>query len=238
MAELRAGHEQDGDGAAGQPLFARRNLLLGGLLLAGAGVAWARLPRQSEMRLGDAQLEDLVPERIGDWRFLQKSGLVLPPQDELRDLVYSQLLTRVYVRGDDAVMLLIAYSAAQDGVIQVHRPEVCYPASGYRIIDNRPSDVPLAPGLSIPSRAILAQSESRSERLIYWTRVGEYFPDDWADQRIAVARENLEGVIPDGVLVRISEAGAGTTPGTVESFAKQLYASVPPRMRQVLAGRG
>jgi len=56
MAELRAGHEQDGDGAAGQPLFARRNLLLGGLLLAGAGVAWARLPRQSEMRLGDAQL--------------------------------------------------------------------------------------------------------------------------------------------------------------------------------------
>ena len=58
----------------------------------------------------------------------------MPPQDQLQDKVYSQLLTRTYAnQAGDEIMLLIAYNGAQDGVVQIHRPEVCYPASGFRL---------------------------------------------------------------------------------------------------------
>ena len=180
-----------------------------------------------------------MPRRIGAWRFDTASGLVLPPADQLRDSIYSQLLTRTYVRDDATgagVMLLIAYSGAQDGTVQVHRPEVCYPASGYRLTRLEPHGIPLARGVSVPGRAIVAETEVRREQLIYWTRLGSHFPTRWADQHLAVAQENFAGVIPDGVLVRVSSTGAGDQVPLLDGFARDLFGVVGPRMRQVLLG--
>ena len=135
---------------------------------------------------------------------------MLPPADQLRDSIYSQLLTRSYARAGAApVMLLIAYSGAQDGTVQIHRPEVCYPASGYRLTQMDPHEVALAPGVAVPARAITAETEVRREQLIYWTRLGRHFPTRWIEQRLAVTAENFAGMVPDGVLVRISSTGSG-----------------------------
>ena len=80
------------------------------------------------------KLDDLVPKTIGPWKFVAASGLVVPPEDQLSRTLYSQLLTRVYSDGENPpMMLLIAQSASQTGILQVHRPESCYPASGYQI---------------------------------------------------------------------------------------------------------
>ena len=162
---------------------------------------------------------------------------MLPPADQLRDKIYSQLLTRVYVReGAAPVMLLIAYSGAQDGTLQVHRPEVCYPASGYRLTNVEPHTTMLAPGIAVPTREILAETDVRREQLIYWTRLGSHFPRTWSEQRTAVIAENFAGVIPDGVLVRMSSAGNGSLTPLLDTFARDLYRAVGPRMRQVLLG--
>ncbi|QKS01995.1 EpsI family protein [Sphingomonas sp. CL5.1] len=212
-------------------------MLLGGALLATAAAGFALMPRRVEKLLGDAKLDKLVPENFAGWRYQAASGLVLPPADQLRDKIYSQFVTRAYTRADGAaVMLLIAYSGAQDGTIQVHRPEICYPASGYKLTQIAGHETPLAPGLTIPSRYIVAEADLRREQLIYWTRVGDYFPAKWSAQRLAVIKENFSGVIPDGVLVRMSAVGADDARGLLDSFARDLYAAVGPRLRQVLVG--
>ena len=214
----------------------RRETLIGGAFLAAAAAGFALKPRQTENLLGAAKLDDLVPKAIGPWQFNTASGLVLPPADQLRDALYSQLLTRTYVSGNAAAMLLIAYSGAQDGTVQVHRPEVCYPASGYRLTQQAPHAVSLAPGVTVPARAITAETEVRREQLIYWTRLGRHFPTRWIEQREAVTAENFAGMIPDGVLVRISSTGPGDQLPLLDGFARALFGVVGPRMRQVLLG--
>lgn len=220
-----------------QARISRRQTLIGGALLATAVAGLALKPRRSENLLGAARLEDLVPKQIGDWQYFTASGLVLPPADQLRDEIYSQILTRTYVRdGDTSVMLLIAYSGAQDGTISVHRPEVCYPAGGFRLSHLEPHVFPLAPGVTVPGRAIIADNDVRHEQLLYWTRLGNHFPDRWSEQHLAVAAENFSGIIPDGVLVRLSSVGTGNRFPMLDGFAQELFRSVGPLMRRVLLG--
>jgi EpsI family protein len=218
-------------------LGTRREILIGGAFLAAAATALAFKPRHHDLRLGSSRLEDLVPKVFAGWNFEATSGLVLPPQDQLRDKIYSQLLTRVYSRADGAgVMLLIAYSGSQDGAIQVHRPEVCYPASGYDLTRVDQHSVSLTGVLRVPGRFIVAETGLRREQLIYWTRLGNRFPTRWSEQRLAVFEENLDGVIPDGVLVRISTLVQDDAQQLLDGFAEDLYRSVGTRMKNVLAG--
>lgn len=215
----------------------RRQTLIGGAFLATAVAGLALKPRRPENLLGSAKLEDLVPKQIGGWRFYTASGLVLPPADQLRDVIYSQVLTRTYIReGAYPVMLLIAYSGAQDGTLSVHRPEICYPAGGFRLTQIEPHRFPLAPGLTVDGREIVADNDVRHEQLLYWTRMGSHFPTRWAEQHLAAAAENFAGIIPDGVLVRISSVGPGNQFPVLDRFAQELFHSVGPRMRQVLVG--
>ena len=116
------------------PNVDRRKLLMGLGFLAAAGTAAARMPNIPVDYLGKRKLEDIVPKAFGKWRFQSASGLVVPTEDQLANAIYSQLLTRVYTAGDNGlVMLLIAQSAAQNGIVQIHRPEVCYPAGGFEL---------------------------------------------------------------------------------------------------------
>jgi EpsI family protein len=225
--------------AAERSLLSRRQTLIGAGFLAAATAGLVLKPRRLDNLLGSAKLDDLVPKQFAGWQFNTASGLVLPPADQLRDKIYSQLLTRVYVReGAAPVMLLIAYSGSQDGTIQVHRPEVCYPASGYRLTRVEPHALPLAPGITVPSRAILAETDVRREQLVYWTRQGNHFPTTWGEQRMAVIAENFAGVIPDGVLVRLSSTGngSGSVVPELDGFARDLYRAIGTRMRRVLLG--
>jgi EpsI family protein len=219
------------------PPLPRRQVLAGAGLLAAAGAALAFKPRAVLHTLGNAKLDALVPHDFDGWHFQAASGLVLPPADQLRDRIYSELLTRVYRHGDGSMMmLLIAYAGSQDGTIQVHRPEVCYPAGGFRLTDIEDRDVKLAPGVEVPTRYIVAETELRTEQMIYWTRLGHLFPRKWFDQKLAVVEENLRGIIPDGVLVRISTINEGDARAGLDRFAAALFGAVGPRMKSVLIG--
>ena len=74
----------------------RRKFALGFAFAAVAGVAAARQPSQTVDYLGKNKLEKILPEKIGRWTFASNSGLVVPPEDQLAQALYSQLLTRVY----------------------------------------------------------------------------------------------------------------------------------------------
>jgi hypothetical protein len=196
----------------------RRSVLIGTALLGIGGVAIARQPKPDAAPVRKEALDRLVPAKVGDWAYHDTSGLVLPPPDALSDALYSGLVTRTYISPNRMpVMLLVAYSNVQDGMLQVHRPEVCYPAGGYRLSPTRVEQVPNGVGGGINANLFSAEGVSRTEQV----------------------RANLDGRIPDGILVRVSTLapGMGAAHADLAAFAAQLVKSASPSARQLLIGR-
>lgn len=220
-------------------LITRRSMIAGGLLAGASVVANSRRPDIPFRMIKEAKLNPLFPLKIGDWEYQTSSGLVLPPPDQLSDRLYNAVITRYYASPTQLpVMFLIAYNGIQDGMLQVHRPEVCYPAAGYVIEEEQFIPLNAGGGVNIPGHYLAARSVSRHEQLIYWTRIGNDFPMKWWQQHWAVAKENLKGRVPDGMLIRFSTAAPDdkTAIMTLERFLKPFFASLSPAGRRLVLG--
>jgi EpsI family protein len=231
--------QDPGPRTGGRFPLSRRKVLLGLGMVAVSGTALARMPVPNRPVIDKDKFEALIPDVVGPWRFVTESGVVLPPQDALSDRLYDNLVTRVYA--DDAgrtVMFLIAYNNQQDGVLQIHRPEICYPAGGYALTPTQDVDVPLSGDRLLPAKSFLASGRDRDEMVLYWTRVGTVFPRRWSRQRLAVARANLQGIVPDGLLVRTSTLGSemATELAVLKSFMAEFVGVASPGLRTVLFG--
>ncbi|MEP6784449.1 MAG: exosortase-associated protein EpsI, V-type [Sphingomonadales bacterium] len=217
----------------------RRNIIIGGALVAASGLAYARKPSIAVKPIKKGQLDTMLPSNVGPWSFQSSSGLVLPPPDALSDRLYDEVSTRVYTaQGRPPVMLLIAYSNLQDGMLQIHRPEVCYPVGGFKLSDSQIIDVPLAANKLVTCRFFTAESAARTEQVLYWTRIGRMMPGEWIEQRWAVVDANLRGEIPDGLLVRMSMVVPDPKMAfdQLTTFARELTGEVSPPMRTLLIG--
>jgi EpsI family protein len=131
-------------------------------------------------------------------------------------------------------MLLVAQSSGQTGILQVHRPETCYPASGYQLSPVTPRLVPTSPA-PLPTNSLTATADGVPEHILYWTRVGYSLPMSWRDQRLAVALQNLRGLIPDAVLIRVSTRrnDAAGAYAALDEFVQSMLEAVPANLRQV-----
>jgi EpsI family protein len=219
----------------------RRDLLIGGTLLAGAGAAFALTPRTRLNLLGNTKLETAIPTSFGGWRELKSQGIVLPKPTEgsLADRLYDQTVNRLYESDSDVpVMLVIAYGSTQSDQLQLHRPETCYTAIGFEISNSRRVDISLGSG-TLPARALLATTEERREPVLYWTRIGDRLPTNGSEQRSMKLENEFAGLIADGVLVRMSTIvpeGVDAIAG-LQRFARALIGAVPPAVRPALIGR-
>ena len=219
-------------------MLTRRKFALGVAFASVAGVAAARQPTKNIDYLGKNKLDQVLPEKLGKWTFVSTSGLVVPPEDQLARALYSQLLTRVYAdETGEPIMLLVAQSATQSGILQIHRPEFCYTAGGYDLSPSAPHNVALQ-GATLPALSISATRDARTEQIVYWTRIGNHMPMSWPQQRMAVAMDNLRGLIPDAVMVRVSTYGTNqeATLAKIDDFIRTLMASVSPIIRRVFVG--
>lgn len=222
-------------GSFTEPQVDRRKILLGLLFCSAAGLAAWRQPDEHLDYLGKQKLDDLVPKTIGQWKFVAASGLVVPPNDQLSRALYSNLLTRVYDDGQNPpVMLLVAQSGSQTGVLQIHRPETCYTAGGYQISAVTPQPIQVGSTV-VPSNSMDASVDGVTEHVIYWTRVGNRMPASWKQQRLAVAEQNIRGIIPDAILVRVSTVtdDAKSAHATLQAFVRALIGSLPLNRRDV-----
>ena len=217
------------------PKTDRRRLLLGLLFCSAAGAAAWRQPSEKLDYLGSEKLDTLVPKNIGRWSFVAASGLVIPPEDQMEQVVYSQLLTRVYSDGrNPPIMLLVAQSGSQTGFLQIHRPDFCYTASGYRISPQTPHPIQVGSKI-VATSSMDATTDGPTEHVIYWTRIGHLMPTSWKGQKWAVAEQNLRGIIPDAILVRIStvsENGVAAR-AMIDDFVRSLISSIPLNKRAV-----
>ncbi len=227
------------DGPRTNQLLTRRAMIAGGMLAGASVIANSRRPDIPFRMIQGAKIDPLFPTKVGNWEFTTVNGLVLPPADQMRDRLYNAILTRYYASPTNLpVMMLIAYNGKQDGMLQVHRPETCYPAAGYDLLKEEIIPLDAGGGLSVPGHYISARSTSRHEQLIYWTRIGNDFPVQWWAQHWAVAKENLKGRIPDGVLIRFSTAAPddATAIRTLKRFIPEMIAELSPTARRLIFG--
>lgn len=152
------------------------------------------------------ELETLIPKQFGGWRTDETVIPVLPSPDTQAALkkIYSQTLARTYVNGNgDRIMLSIAYGGDQSDSMQVHKPEVCYPAQGFSILSTLKSRLATQFG-QIPVRRLVAVHGPRVEPITYWITVGDHVARTGWEQKLAQLRYGLTGKIPDGMLFRVS----------------------------------
>jgi EpsI family protein len=223
-------------GEKSAPLISRRHVLIGGAMAASSALAFARQPQSYSPVVRKELFEKWIPKKFGEWSLIGSSGVVLPPPDALSDRLYDNLITRVYERADaPPVMLLLAYNNLQDGIVQVHRPEVCYPVGGYELSATR--EVPiLVRGREIPANLFTAKGPDRIEQVLYFTRLGNAYPRSWGEQRWSVIQANLGGRIPDGLMLRVSMLGGDQALALplLSGFTSNFIAASPSGLRNLI----
>jgi EpsI family protein len=210
----------------------RRNLIIGSACLGAAGAAFALTPRRRMSRLGEAQLEQIVPTRVQGWTSRNASGLAPPSTDYgLIAELYDQVIERIYATAAGLeVMVLLAHGSIQTNELQLHRPEGCYAAVGYTLSMDQPTAIAAAPGVALPGRRFVATGQDRQENVVYWTRIGDALPADSAEQRVARLEAAAAGYVCDGLLARFSSAdsNAAHSFAALEEFIPTFLAAIEP----------
>ena len=195
-------------------------------------------------RLGDMDLEAVVPDSFGVWRLDRSSatGMVDPQTKAFIDSIYTRTLARVYVADDGyRIMLSIAYSRDHsDNRDSFHRPELCYPASGFNILGEVDAKVSTAQG-AVPARRLLTRlGAARPEPLTYWVTIGEHAVVTGTERKLASLHYTSRGVIPDGLLFRVSsvDPNADNAFARQDQFIREFVAALTPPQRRRLAGLG
>ena len=209
-------------------------------MLAAMLLAVVMTPHKLMARTHDVfDVEKHLPTAFGDWKPVEGLNAVAPP-DELEREVYNQEASRGFVDPDGhVVMLMVAYGESQSDRLQLHHPEVCYTAQGFRV--SRPRAASLAYSDSMPPLRVaqlVATREERIEPITYWMRIGyDNSESNWARQALKLGY-GLRGWIPDGALFRVSTIGIPEEQSfkIQDKFIRDLLNSVDPETREFMVG--
>ena len=210
--------------------------------MAALTTAEALKPRRTLKLFKGGEFLDIIPKEFGAWRTDSAGEIVIPKTPgSLADRLYSSSVARTYVNNNNRapVMLLIAYGAAQSDLLQLHRPEACYPAIGFNLTHRRLIQLPLVEGAtSIPAVELTARSGQRVEDIVYWARLGEFLPQTAGQQRRDRLSAAMQGYVGDGVLVRASALRSGVSPEfeQVAQFLGDLTKAMSNENRKALIG--
>lgn len=188
-------------------------------------------------------LDNILPKNIGDWKRSDAPpvAIVDPTQQAAIEKIYTEVDNAYYSRvGSDGIqtlMISIAYGANQNKSNQVHRPEICYPAQGFKIEKTTHGQIELGK-TDIPVTKLIATSRGRREQISYFIRVGDAVSSGWLGQKVAGAAARLKFQRPDGLLFRISSINLEDSNAFAiqEAFIADLFKSSPPADRIVLFG--
>jgi EpsI family protein len=185
-------------------------------------------------------LDKALPGEFGGWKVDPRSlaALVNPSTEAFLKTVYSETLSRTYINdAGDQVMLSIAYGREQTDGNSVHFPEVCYPAQGFKISDKY-SDQLSAGSRRIAVTRLMTTRGPRSEPVTYWIAMGDQIIGNNTSGKIARLKYGFKGIIPDGLLFRVSTITEDPKQAWVvqDKFVRDLLSNVPAEVAIRLAG--
>jgi EpsI family protein len=218
----------------------RAVVFFGGSVLA-SGLSMALVPqRKIADRNPIGRLEDLVPARFAGWAIDQSIPMILPSPDVQAklDAIYNQVVSRTYINGQgQRIMLSIAYGGDQSDGLRAHRPEVCYSAQGFSTRDLQDGRLDL-PGRSVPVRRLVATQGGRIEPITYWMTIGTQVARTGLETKLAQLRYSTRGLIPDGLLMRVSNISRDTPQSyrLHDAFMNGLVAAMPAQDRWRFVG--
>lgn len=221
----------------------RRAVVVAGLMgasLAGA-TAWRPTAHLADTR-PKVNLETLFPKAFGEWRVDDRMPvqLISPDTQAALDKIYNQTLSRTYVNGKgERIMLSVAYGGDQSDATRAHRPEVCYPAQGFQILRGGGAGQLSLPGQQLSVRQLVAGLGARNEPITYWITVGDRVAVSGPQQKLAQLAYTTRGVVPDGMLVRVSSIDKNVEQAfeLQHQFVIAMAASLPPDTRALVIGR-
>jgi len=206
------------------------------VVLAGMGAAAALakvgVPTKKIADSWDTDLEKMFPARFGDWQIDRSIPVILPAPDVQAklDAIYNQVLARTYVNRStgDRVMLSVAYGGDQSDGMSAHLPEVCYPAQGFQLLDERRTEITLL-ARQIPIKQLRTRLGGRVEPVTYWLTLGETVSASRTQRKLRQMEYGLQGIVPDGMLVRVSsiDADAPHAFAVQGAFLQALAPAVP-----------
>jgi EpsI family protein len=192
----------------------------------------------------------VIPKQFGEWKEVAFAADQVDPgkgaaDEPDMDRPYDDVLMRAYgnARGD-VVLVALAYGRNQRQEVKIHRPDVCYTAQGFQLVERSPVSLPFrgASGAVVQGTRMLVKAPGRTEAVSYWIRIGDVFTENAWSIRYHIFRRGLSGEAVDGVLVRASQIvqGQGSAPAeryrVQEAFLGDLVRALPPSARHLLLG--
>jgi EpsI family protein len=210
-------------------------------MLAAAALAFVLTPHRLMARTHDVfDIDAHVPRAFGEWSELPGLQAIKPPPDGLEAEIYNQEVARAYIdKEGHAVMLMIAYGESQSDRLQLHHPEVCYTAQGFRVTKPETTNFEWSQGAKpIPLTRLLATREGRVEPIAYWMRIGYDVTNSNFERNALKLQYGLRGWVPDGALFRVSTIGVPQeiSAKVQEKFIHDLLNDLPPDTRAFMIG--
>ncbi|WP_343622018.1 exosortase-associated protein EpsI, B-type [Roseateles puraquae] len=218
-----------------------RALLALALLLGASVLAEATKPTKHLADLHPkVDLEQIFPASFNGWQQdpNRPVTIVSPDQAELLKLLYAQTVSRTYIGPQgERIMLSVAYGGDQSEATRAHRPDVCYPVQGFQILANDDASLRVGQG-ELSVRHMFAKLGQRHEPVTFWFVVGEYVATTSPQQKYAELRYSMRGLIPDGLLMRVSSIDLDPEAGyrLQTRFINDLYAAMRPEDRTLAFG--
>ena len=187
-----------------------------------------------------APLSILFPDQIGDWRIDSTTTNVPLSPDVAAQIqaIYTEVADRTYVNNkNQRMMVTVAYGRDQSDGFKVHRPEVCYAAQGFTV--GPAVDATLDLGLrAIDVKHVDTTKGQRMEPVMYWVVIGDKVVNTPMRHKYQQIKYAIDGVIADGLLVRVSTISGNSTLAYEEqaAFVRQWIAATPMSQQPRLFG--
>lgn len=216
---------------------------LGATILSGV-LAFALVPRAGVAAMTDARpIETLFPQSFGGWR-VDTSVIPVEPSAEVRKALvesYDQTISRTYVNARGyRVMLSVAYGGRHNQGMDIHRPEICYPAQGLALRSDTTEQRLEFDHQPLTVKRLVAGAGARNEPISYWLVIGRDVASFGYGHRIALLKYGLTGHVPDGMLVRVSSIDDDVAGAFAQqtAFLDDMLAALAPDFRRRILGQG
>ncbi len=199
-------------------------------LAAALAVALKPTKKLSDQR-AKVNLETMIPPSFGSWQIDPQAGANIKPSADVQanlDKIYDQILNRTYInKNGERIMLTITYGSSQSQDLKAHRQEVCYAAQGFQIQALKHESLRLLQQ-SVPVTRMFAIKQDRNEPVTYWFTMGDNVVLSRVERLMVQIKYSFAGVIPDGVLVRVSNLNPDPEKGFAEhsEFLNELMAAM------------